>query len=177
MCAVILQRHTEHIDSETIGQGKFGSLFPIMHRGQARTRWVWRCSQSRYSSVLFALCRPADVTAGGKERNNWSNYSSNYRIISLCGGEQEGGWRRSLCVSFLLLGTPPGHISKHYLSALPVQISPWLSSSFILSSNTNMQAVISLPLSLCAPLDGEKRRDLKEAQPYKSANEKQIENN
>lgn len=79
---------------KTIGQGKFGSLFspPMMHWG--RLGWVWRCSESSSSQ----LCSRADVTAGGKgKKKNRSNYSSNYLIISLCGGEQEGGWRRALC--------------------------------------------------------------------------------
>lgn len=65
---------------------------PMMHWG--RLGWVWRCSKSSSSQ----LCSRADVTAGGKgKKKNRSNYSSNYLIISLCGGEQEGGWRRALC--------------------------------------------------------------------------------
>lgn len=115
----LLQRRTDLI--KRLVKANLAPRFPTMHRGQARTAWVWRSSPVTLP-VLFALHRPADVTAGGKERSNWSNYSSNYLIISLRGGEQEGGRRHALsCVSFTLLLTPPGHISKHYLSALPVQ--------------------------------------------------------
>lgn len=109
---------------KTIGQGKFGSLFspPMMHWG--RLGWVWRCSKSSSSQ----LCSRADVTAGGKgKKKNRSNYSSNYLIISLCGGEQEGGWRRALC--FLSPSALPSWWASVYLSALPVQISLRLASS------------------------------------------------
>lgn len=63
-----------------------------------------------------------------------------------------------------LLMTPPGHISKHYLSALPVHIFT-ATRSFIYFDLQH-----KLSLSLCGPLDGEKRRDLKEVQPHESAN-------
>lgn len=77
---------------QTIGQGKFGfhdarwSALDLDRCGAALNR----CSLSPIPLLFSHFYSWADLTAGEKEKNH-SNYSSNYLIISLCGGEQEGG--------------------------------------------------------------------------------------
>lgn len=99
---------------------------PIMQWGRLGLRWVWwGCSKSVLPFfVLFAhFCRWANVSVGGKKN---SNYFSNYLIISLRGGEQEGGWR---CLSVF-----PFIFSWWHLKLLPLCPVPLLWFLVTLSS-------------------------------------------
>lgn len=142
-------------------KANLGARFPIMHYGKAWTR-MGVVLLSICAPVFCSLCsslQPSRCHSGEerkkKKRKNQSNYSSNYLIISLCGGEQEGGRRWSLCfLSPSVLRSWWWHLqifqSITFLhrpstmdSALPVQISLLLASS---------SSFIWPPAQICNPL-------------------------
>ena len=114
---------------------------------------------------LPPLSSAAEQMSQREERGkkNRSNYSSNYLIISLCGGEQEGGWRRSLC--FLSPSALPSW--WRHLRALSSQRLPFCSACadftatcillfiYPLTSNTNRR---SSPVWRRGGGKGERRR-------------------
>lgn len=76
---------------------QIGSLFPHNALGRAWTQMGVVLLQIYAPFFPFSFLISAAKQTSQREKKNQFNYSSNYLIISLCCGEQEGEWRWSLC--------------------------------------------------------------------------------